>query len=151
MNDTEELDPDRVAFFAAQYAGMDDEELSTLKVTRGQSLVDEARVALQREIARRDPAGFGAELAGKVADVKTQATIAQAKAREERRISLQTRYAIWIFGALSTVAGLAIGVFGDRDDFTFAYMGVGLICVYEWRRRTGSILYRMFSKGGGSK
>ncbi len=150
MNDVDDLDPERVAFFAAQYAAQSDEELCTLKVTRAGHLVYEARFALEREMARRAPAGFKVELAEKAADLRTQAVAVAAQERQAARAASDQRLVFWGLGALGVLAGLAMGTFGDSGNFAYAVAGILLVVYVEARRFIGNVIHAMFKNGGRS-
>lgn len=150
MNGEQPLDQERVDFFAEQYAAMDDERLSTLLVTRGDGLTEEARHALDAEIARRDPAAFRTEVRAKVVDVEAQAAFERRRAQEEARIARQTRTGVWAFGALLVVAGASVAVLGKDGGGVFVSLGGGLIAWYEVRRGIFRGVRSMFRRGGAS-
>lgn len=125
---------------------MSDDQLAHLLATRGDTLVDEARLALSSVLKQRDPAKWKAEVNATLEDLERQAEAMRQERQEQNVRQRSLRKGFHFFCLVLSSAGLLLLIFGDNERGAILFAS-GLIgsALVELRRLVGRFIAAIFS------
>lgn len=136
----------QIKYFLDRYAGMTDEELSYLLVTRGDSLSEEAGHALRTIMASRDPGGFQNELKATTADVGAQIRHADEEVRKQKKSARHARIATRLASLALLVIGLCTLLLGKTEGgVALCVAAVAMFLYFEVQRLIRRFLVALFN------